>query len=587
MSEATGAAADRKSEFVNRQFQGQRQSAAGHPIQLLGAPVTPMIARGTTLSPVPSMAELTSANKRAAAGRPSSIPKRAAFLAWALILAVDGISLYFFASHGLSNLYGDGIAHVDGARRIFDSLTPGYAAIGTVWLPLFHVLASPLAINDTLWRTGLAGSLISAAAFALTAWLLFRCSWEMNASPGAAVLTLAIVLAGLNVLYFAAAPMTEMLAIFWTTAIAYGLFRFQQSGKTSHLALAAAAAFFGALTRYGAWYLLPFAAAFVFLCRRRAWIARIRQTALFSAIAGAGPVLWLLHNAIRYHNPLEFYSGAGSAKAIYMHQLATTGFRYPTDGSLWLSAHYYVEDLRLVLGPWSLVLAALGALIWLWDAEMRKRRAAALLLLFPLPFYIQGMAFSSVALYVPTLFPHTYYNLRYGLEMAPAVAIFPGFLISAKLKPFTRRAALTVCLLVIAGQFLRTIRLGASRIPVVREAILNTPCKAAAQRDVIRFFKSYYDGENIILADGEWPCVMPQTGIPFRKTVTPDNRKYWRKLRFGAARYAGWVLLKQGDPVDQLMRAHPAAFADFQLAARNSLPRGSYVEIFHRERQQR
>src|SRR5689334_10682883 len=78
---------------------------------------------------------------------------RAAVAAWTVILAVATSALYLFHSRGLSNLYGDGIAHMEGARRLWDSLTPGYAEIGTVWLPLFHILASPLTLSDKLWRT--------------------------------------------------------------------------------------------------------------------------------------------------------------------------------------------------------------------------------------------------------------------------------------------------------------------------------------------------------------------------------------------------------------------------------------------------
>ncbi|HKS97844.1 MAG TPA: hypothetical protein VJV74_17140, partial [Terriglobia bacterium] len=81
---------------------------------------------------------------------------------WIVILVTAFGSVYFFYTRGFSNLYGDGIAHMEGARRLWDSLTPGYSEIGSVWLPLYHILASPLALNDTLWRTGLAGSIVSA-----------------------------------------------------------------------------------------------------------------------------------------------------------------------------------------------------------------------------------------------------------------------------------------------------------------------------------------------------------------------------------------------------------------------------------------
>jgi hypothetical protein len=511
-----------------------------------------------------------------------TLSRPAAALAWVAIVMADLGSLYFFESRHLSNLYGDGIAHVEGARRIFDSLTPGYEAIGSVWLPLPHLLAAPLALNDVLWRTGLAGSLVSAVAFALTAWLLFRLSLEMNCTLAAAAVTLASLLLCLNLLYIATTPLTEPLAILWSVLTVFLLFRFQQSGKMTMLVGAALAAFLGTLTRYDGWYLLPFAALFILLCRTRPWKDRIGEALVFSLIAGTGPLLWLLHNAYRFHNPLEFYNGPYSAKAIYAHQLATTGFRYPTDGSWWLSAHYYLEDLKLVFGAWSLELAALGFMAWILDRSLHLRRSAMLLFLVPLLFYTQSFAYGSVPIYVPTLFPHTYYNLRYGLEMAPAVALLAAFLIPERASKNNRRVLLGAICAILAVQAIGMGWRGAKNLAVVREGVLNTPCKSDAEQDVIQFFRNHYDGQPVLLAAGEWPCLMPRVGIPYRKTLTNVDRKYWRKIHLGAARYVGWIIREKSDPVDELMKAFPQAFRDFEVVSQKTFPRGTYVEIYRR-----
>jgi hypothetical protein len=505
------------------------------------------------------------------------------FLIWTAIIGTDLSGFSFFTSRGLSNLYGDGIAHVEGARRIFDSLSPGYHQIGTVWLPLFHLLAAPLAISDTLWRSGLAGSLVSAVAFALAAWFVFRLACEINRNVAAGLLALAGFLLSVNLLYLASAPMTEVLSILWAVLMVLFLVRFQQSGRTRTLIAAAGVALLGTLTRYDAWYLLPFATPFVFLASRDAWKNRFWKAMLFGLIAAAGPVAWILHNAYRFHDPFAFYNGPGSAKAIYAHQLATTGFRYPTDGSLWISAHYYIEDLKLVAGPWSLMLAVLGAVVLLLDRKEWRQRAAALLLVAPLPFYIQSLAYSGVALYVPTLFPHSYYNLRYGVEMAPALAVFPSFLVSARLSPERRAGLLVMFMIVLAGQWIGAVWPGVRRIPVVAEAIANTPCKAEAQQDTIRFLRSHYKGGRVLLDADEWLCVMPQVGIPYRDIVEPRDLN--RVQRLAAATRnddVRWIVTESGDAVDQLMRSFPAAFADFKLEDRQSLAEGSYVEIWRR-----
>jgi len=503
------------------------------------------------------------------------LSRRTSFAAWVLILAAALGSLAFFYSRRLSNLYGDGIAHVEGARRIFDSLTPGYAEIGGTWLPLFHLVASPLALNEFLWRSGLAGSLVSVAAFALTAWFLFRLAVEMNRSVAAGAVALVGYLACPSMEYLASTPLTEPLAGLWIVLMVYGLFRFQRSGCAATLVGAAVASFFGTLTRYDGWYVLPFAALFVLLAptpRAPAWHDRVRYAALFCLIGGLGPVLWLLHNWHRFGNPFDFYTGPYSARAIYAHQLATTAFPYPTEGKPLLATRYYLEDVRLVIGAWPLALAALGLVAGAVDRSERARRSATLLLLVPLPFYVQSIAYAAVPLYVPTLFPHTYYNLRYGLAMLPGLALLGSLVLGVRLAP-TVRSVVTVALLgLLVAPAAWSLWRGAQELPIVREGLLNTPCRSERQKAVADFLRRHYDGGALMMAAGKWPCAMPELGIPFRRTVTETNREYWKRLRSEPEKWVEWIVRSRGDAVDELMLADPQAFTHFAVLEQRSYP---------------
>ncbi len=498
------------------------------------------------------------------------------------IVAVTVGALCFFYSRGLTNIYGDALAHMQGARRIFDSLTPGYEEIGSVWLPLFHLLAAPLALSDFMWRTGLAGSIVSSAALAGAAWFLYRLGAELNGCRSAGVLALAGVLLSPSLLYLAGTPLTEPLAILWAVLVVYGLFRYRESGRFRILLGAAGAAFLGTLTRYEEWYVLPFAALFVLLARRQSWESRIRHAFVFAIIACAGPLIWLLHNAWRYANPLDFYNGRFSAKAIYAYQLATTAFPYPTDGNLLLSARYYFEDLKLIIGAWPLELAVLGLIAWAANRRVWGKGAVVFLFLVPLPFYIHALAYAAIPLYVPTLFPFTYYNLRYGVEMVPAVALFPSFLLHSGLPQRLRYGLLAFFVLVLAWQSYTLFARGAEKLAVVKEGILNTPCRSPRPQAIIRFLRNHYDGQPMLIADGKLPCVLPEVGIHYRKTISEANPKYWRALRPDAGKWVEWIFRGEGDPVDELMRADPQAFADFELLERDSFPKEGSVTIYRR-----
>ncbi len=61
--------------------------------------------------------------------------------------------------------YGDAVAHLHIARRVFDSRTPRFTQLGSVWLPLPHILLIPFVQNYQWWATGLAGVIPSALAY--------------------------------------------------------------------------------------------------------------------------------------------------------------------------------------------------------------------------------------------------------------------------------------------------------------------------------------------------------------------------------------------------------------------------------------
>ena len=75
---------------------------------------------------------------------------------------LSACAITVFYSNGWLLYYGDAEAHLNIARRMVDSRTPGYDQVGTVWLPLPHWAMLPFARVDALWRSGLAGAIPSA-----------------------------------------------------------------------------------------------------------------------------------------------------------------------------------------------------------------------------------------------------------------------------------------------------------------------------------------------------------------------------------------------------------------------------------------
>src|SRR5690348_12622661 len=94
-------------------------------------------------------------------------------LAW-LATSVSILTFLFYLKAGDVLLYGDAIAHINIARRVFDSKTPGLLQLGTVWLPLPHLLMIPFIVSMKMWRTGAGGSIPSMAAYVFGVIGIFR-----------------------------------------------------------------------------------------------------------------------------------------------------------------------------------------------------------------------------------------------------------------------------------------------------------------------------------------------------------------------------------------------------------------------------
>jgi hypothetical protein len=87
------------------------------------------------------------------------------FAVLAFSVSLSGIAIAWSWSHGALLNYGDAAAHLHIARRVFDSHQPRFSELGSVWLPLPHILLLPLVQKYNWWASGTAGILPSALAY--------------------------------------------------------------------------------------------------------------------------------------------------------------------------------------------------------------------------------------------------------------------------------------------------------------------------------------------------------------------------------------------------------------------------------------
>ena len=155
-----------------------------------------------------------------------------------------------------------------------------------------------------------------------------------------------------------------------------------------------------------------------------------RSVISFLLLLALCPVLWLAHNYKTTGHPLDWLNGPYSAKAIEKRSSRATDPPYPGKDHPVVAAQYFLKAARMNTGEgsrqnWLIFLAAAGVII---SAFHLRRFAPLLLLWIPLPFYAYSIAYGSVPIFVPEWWPFSYYNVRYGLELLPAIAVFAALI---------------------------------------------------------------------------------------------------------------------------------------------------------------
>ncbi len=426
----------------------------------------------------------------------------------AALALLSASAIFVFYSNGWLLYYGDAEAHLNIARRMVDSRTPGYDQVGTVWLPLPHWLMLPFVRHDALWLNGLAGAIPSAIAFLLSGTFLYAAAYRIFDCASAAFAAAALFALNPNVLYLQSIPMTESIFFACLMALLYFTVRFRDTQGWGAVVGAGIAACAASLTRYEGWFILPFAAVYFLIAARQ---HRIRVAMLFTFLAALGPLFWLGHNWWLTMDPLAFYRGPYSARAIQGSAV------YPGRND-WREAFlYYRTAAQLCAGP-CLPLIALGGAV---AALFRRAFWPLLLLALPGAFYIWSIHSSGTPIFIPVLKPFSYYNSRYGLAVLPLFALAGAAIVSVV--PRRVRAVLAV-LVVLASIVPWVAHPSPGNWVTWEESRVNSVARREWTRQTADYLRlRYVRGSGILTGFGDVTGVYRTLGIPLRETFTPDN----------------------------------------------------------------
>ncbi len=475
-------------------------------------------------------------------------------------------------AHGYVLYYGDAESHFDIARRILDSRTPGPEQIGTGWLPLIHIVLIPFVMHANWWQTGFAGTIPSAACLAIAAIFIFAAAQRAFHSEAAAFAAMLVFLLNPNMLYLSSAPMTEPVFAASAAALLFATLWFRDSQSIWALLLAAAASNAASLTRYEGWFLIPFAALYILIVAKNKWLA-----ILFGALASLAPLAWLAHNRFYNGDALEFYRGQWSAMGIYQRQLAQGMARYPGDHDWPKATEYYATAVQLAVGWPALILAAAGIFAALWK---RAWWPVLLLALSPV-FYVLSMHSSGTPIFVPTLYPHSWYNTRYALAALPLIAICAGSLPMLIPKKWRWPAALVVAAIPAVAWALHPESI------CWKESEVNSATRRQWTRQASSFLAANYrPGDGIIFPFGDMTGVLREAGIPLRESLHDGNGAAYHMAleRPELFLQSRWALAFSGDRIATAILRGDKRGPHYELVARIIVKGAPVIEIYHRDR---
>jgi len=502
---------------------------------------------------------------------------------------ISFLAFLHFARNGELLLYGDAVAHMNIARRVMDSRTPGLLQLGTVWLPLPHLLMLPFVWSTQMWQTGVGGSVPSMLAFVAGAVGIFRLVWiGLSSLPdfrreARFVAWFAAFAYALNpnLLYLQATAMTEVLylaSFIWATVylaeFAMSLYRGDDARARQTLVWCGVFLCLGALTRYDGWFaatIYAIAALCLLIAASlrsgleplhflfdRAW----RKAAIsFVTLLALTPAIWLTYNALTFDDPLSFVRGPYSARAIEQHSRKPGDPHHPGWGAPRVAGMYFVKSAEM-----NVAATDRSERIWLYAGLLGSVMAVGflrplwpwLLLWVPVFFYAISMAWGGVPIFIPKWWPFSYYNVRYGTQLIPAFVVFGSLLLYLFLRKFTwQKAKYALALLAIAFVGWSYYGVWKATPLSLKEAQVNAADRITLEKELAAQIELLPPDSTLLMYLGQHGGALQRIAFPLKRTINEGNYRYWGSALMNPARMADFIIATDGDPVAEAIKAHP------------------------------
>ncbi len=474
----------------------------------------------------------------------SSFAYRNAIYAVGLLLSI--VSVWYFMlylENGLGLSYNDARSHLDIGRRVVEGLKPGLAQLGSVWLPLDHMLMVPTIWNDFMWHSGLAGAIQNMIGFVLTGLVIYKLLEKLKIGLLGRLVGVVVFAANINILYLQSTAMTELLLLATMTLGVYELVMWHEDDNVLHLIKSAFWIMLATLTRYDGWFLLAHAAVLIMIqtFRKKGIKAVDGMFVLFCTLGGLGIVMWVLWNLMIFGDPLYFALGPFSAHA-QQQQMKAAGVLF-TEHNLFLSLKTYLYAMFFNTYTYPTILGFIGFFIFLFDKRITSNTRLGITAFWsPLFFNILALYLGFSVLFVQGIAGDTWFNVRYGIMLAPTIAFFIGYLVD-RLREF-RWVIIGTLIFVLFFAF-------ASQDSVsIDDARVGSSQKNVSE--VSGYLEKNAKNKKgfILISAASHDAIIFSSMLPMKRFIHEGTGLYWENALALPDRWARWIVMRTYDDND-------------------------------------
>ncbi len=487
--------------------------------------------------------------------------KHAALILFFILAMISITSFLYYLSNGLGVSYNDARSHLDIARRVVENLKPGFAQLGSVWLPLPHLLATMTVWNNFMWHTGLAGALQSMLAYIATGIITYKILKTLGVGIAGRLAGVVVFALNLNILYMQSTAMTELLLLGTMTAGVYELILWHKTNHTPNLIKSAFWIMLSTMIRYDGWFLLIYSTILIIIHGLRKFGYKTTEgiIVLFATLGGFGILLWLFWNLIIFHDPLYFIFGPYAA-ATQQQQLADAGV-LATKHNIFFSLQTYLYAVIYNAGMFQTVLAFIGMILFFLDKKLTPSlKIAGTALISPFVFNVIALYLGQTVVFVQGLTGNSWFNVRYGLMMAPSIAVFVGYLVY-RLKSI--RYVLIVLILFVS--FFSFVNRDAVTID---DAVFGASGKNVTQ--VSGWLRNHAEDQPgfVLISVASHDAIIFSSGLQMSRFIHEGTGEYWDLATTHPGHWARWIIMRTNDLNDQtfkLLQNNPEFKKDFVL----------------------